>query len=217
MALTQCYTFPRSKDGESINVFPMTTTSIPNSVSRGFLSFGGWTAVKAALVGSIIAVFVTLASSAAYDIWRNGWSGSAFGSNGFEGFVLYSGLVLVSSVFLWLLAFVLSSFPAFIGGVLLAWLLRRQPLMASNSNPGKGHPGVLVGASVGIVLKALVLIPGDMVARTAHGGVGYNLSESLQTDLFYALQFIVIATIAGMWTEHQLRKHLENARSKNTA
>jgi len=68
----------------------------------------------------------------------------------------------------------------------------------------------------GVVLTLLVLIPSDFVGRTAHGGYGYNILESLPIYSFYAIEFIVIATIAGIWTDRQLRKYLENANPTNT-
>jgi hypothetical protein len=74
----------------------------------------------------------------------------------------------------------------------------------------------LIGALAGVVLTLLVLIPADFVGRTAHGGYGYNILKSLPIYSVYAVEFIAIAAIAGIWTDRQLRKYLENSNPTNT-
>jgi Ni,Fe-hydrogenase I cytochrome b subunit len=187
----------------------MTNTSKPNSPSFRFLFIGGWTAVKGATIGSVFAVLVTLTILGVYGIWQNGIQTINFTTSGVQSFSSSVALML-------LVAILLSVFPAFIGGVFLAWLLDQKNSKTSISNPSKLNLGAWIGASAGIVLTLLVLIPADFVGRTAHGGYGYNILESLPIYSFYAIEIIVIATFAGMWTDRQLRKYLENARPNNT-
>ena len=160
-------------------------------------------------MGSILAVLVTLAFLGVYGIWKNGWQAIELTVSGLQSF-------LSSAAFLLLVAILLSAVPAFIGGMFLAWLLKRKNSRISISNPSKISLGALIGALAGVVLTLLVLIPSDFVGRTAHGGYGYNILESLPIYSFYAIEFIVIATIAGIWTDRQLRKYLENANPTNT-
>jgi uncharacterized membrane protein len=181
----------------------------PNSLSFRFLFIGGWTAVKSSTMGSILAVFVTLVFSAVDDIWQNRLQTIELTVSGFISFVS-------SAAFLLLVAILLSAVPAFIGGVLLAWLMNRNNSIRLVSKQSKFNLGALIGASAGFVLTLLVLISGEFVKRMAHGGYGYNFLVSLPVYLFYFIEFVVIATIAGIWTDRQLRKYLENTRSNDT-
>jgi hypothetical protein len=185
---------------------PLAHPSGPSSASFRFLLFGGWTAIKSASVGSILAVFATLMFAGVYAVWQNGLQAIEFNFSGLAS-------LLSSAAFLLPVALLLSIMPAFIGGVLLAWLIKRQN---SNSSPGKMNLGAWIGASAGAVLTLLVLIPTDFVGRHAHGGYGYSLLESLPRYVFFAAEFIVIATIAGRWTERQIRRFLRNAIPKWT-
>lgn len=187
----------------------MKNVSKPNLPSFRFLFIGGWMAVINATIGSLLAVSVTLASLAVYGIWQNGLQTTELNNSGFQSFVS-------SAALLWLVAILLSAIPAFIGGMLLAWLLSRKNSTASTiSNPSKATIGALVGAFTGIVLALLVLVPTDFVGRIAHGGYGYNFLESLPVYILYSIEFMMIATIAGGWTDYQLRKYLENSSPSN--
>ncbi len=101
-----------------------------------------------------------------------------------------------------------TAIPAFIGGIFLAWLLKRKNSRKSTLKSRKLSSGALIGALAGVALTVLVLVPADFVGRTAHGGYGYDFWKSLPNYLFYASVIVVIATIAGMWTDRQLRKYL---------
>jgi hypothetical protein len=187
----------------------MTYTSKPNSPSFRFLLIGGWTAVKSATMGSILVVFITNIFLGVYRVWQNGPQTIEFNNFGVQ--------TLLSSIALMLLLAILCTvFPAFLGGMVLAWLLHRKDFITSGSNPGGSNLGAWIGASAGVGLALLFLIPADVVGRTAHGGIGYNFLESVPIYVFYAIQSIVIATMAGIWTDRQLRKYLESARPVNT-
>jgi hypothetical protein len=181
----------------------MANTSGQNTISFRFLFIGGWTAVKGATIGSVFAVLVTLSFLNIFGIWQNGLQSIEFTVSGFQSF-------LISTAFLLLVAILLSIIPAFLGGAFLAWLLKRKISQKTFSNPSKFNSGALVGASAGVVLALLVLIPADFVGRTAHGGYGYNFLNSLPIYSFYAIEFLVVATLAGTWTDKQLRKYLES-------
>jgi hypothetical protein len=187
----------------------MMSTSKPNSPSLRFLLIGGWTAVKSAIMGSLLAVFITNIFIGIYSVWQNGLQTIEFNNFGFQ--------TLLSSIALMLLlAILFTVFPAFLGGIVLAWLLNRKDFITSDSNPGGSNLGAWIGASAGVGLALLFLIPADFVGRTAHGGIGYNFLESVPIYIFYAIQSIAIATMAGIWTDRQLRKYLESARPANT-
>ncbi len=154
-------------------------------------------------------MFVTLTILSIYGVWQNGLQTLELTTSNFQS-------LLSSVAFMLLVAILLSIVPAFVGGVLLAWLLNRQNSTNPNANPSKLNLGALIGASAGVALALLVLIPADFVGRIDHNGYGYNFLESLPIYLFYAVEFIVIATLAGNWTDKQLRKYLENSPSTNT-
>jgi hypothetical protein len=187
----------------------MTNTSQPNSSSFRFLLIGGWTGVKSATLGSFLAVLVTLTFLFVYGIWQNESVASEF-----YGFRLQSFMSVVA--FLLLAAILYSTVPAFVGGVILAWLLKRKTFKSSTTNPSKINIGAFIGLVLGILLTFLVLFPADIVGRTAHGGYGYNFLESLPFYVFYAVELIVISTVVGVWTDRQLRKYLENTSPKDT-
>ena len=184
-------------------------TSNLNSSSFRFLLFGGWTAIKSATGGSIFAVFVTLTVLAVFDAWQNGFQTIEFNGSEMQNF-------LSSAALLSLLAILLSVLPACIGGMVLAWLLKRNHSAALTLRQGKLKLGALIGACAGIVLTLLVLIPSDLIGRTAHGGFGYNPLSTLPIYILYAIEIIGIATVAGIWTDSQLRKYLEAAQIGST-
>lgn len=187
----------------------MTNPPKPNSQSLRFLFIGGWTAIKSAIIGSVIVVFGTLILSAVLDNWQNGLQNVELSISGFLS-------LLSSAAFLLLAAILLSAVPAFIGGMILAWLLKRKNARTPNSRSGKISLGALIGALAGVELTALALIPADLVQRTAHGGYGYNFLDSLPMYLIFSIEIIGIATIAGIWTDRRLIKHLQNSISNDT-
>jgi hypothetical protein len=187
----------------------MTKEPKPKSQIFRFLFIGGWTGVKNATIGSVLAVFVTLTILKIYVVGQNGLQV-------FELTTLNFQPLLPAVAFILLVAILLSAVPAFISGVFLAWWLNQKNSKISISNQRKISFGALVGASAGVVLTLLILIPADFVERTAHSGYGYNFLNYLPIYLFYAVEFIAISTIAGIWTDRQLRKYLENTNSTNT-
>src|SRR5918993_4926 len=174
-------------------------TSNLNSSSFRFLLFGGWTAIKSATGGSIFAMFVTLTVLAVFDAWQNGFQTIEFNGSEMQNFLSSAALL-----------------PACIGGMVLAWLLKRNHSAALTLRQGKLKLGALIGACAGIVLTLLVLIPSDLIGRTAHGGFGYNPLSTLPIYILYAIEIIGIATVAGIWTDSQLRKYLEAAQIGST-
>ena len=183
-------------------------TSNPESSALRFLLFGGWTAIKSATLGSVFAVFVALTCSSIYDAWRDGWQTLEVNGSGFQSFLLSAG-------FLSLLAILFSALPASIGGVFLAWLIKRDHSSMPTSRPGRRKLGAIVGAFTGAILALCVVVPGDYVDRTAHGGLGYNPAYSLPIYALGAIGIIAIAAIGGAWTDRQLRKYLDRAGSNN--
>ncbi|HNT78520.1 MAG TPA: hypothetical protein PKH77_26210 [Anaerolineae bacterium] len=184
-------------------------TADPKSSALRFLLLGGWTAIKSAALGSVFAVLVALTISSIYGAWRNGWQTLEFNASELRSFFLSAG-------FLSLLAILFSVLPACIGGVFLAWLIRREHSRTPISRPGKLKLGTVIGASAGAILALLILVPVDYIDRTAHGGYGYNPAYSLPIYALWAIGITVIAAIAGAWTDRQLRKYLDRARSNNT-
>lgn len=184
-------------------------TADPKSSALRFLLLGGWTAIKSATLGSVLAVLVALTISSIYEAWRNGWQTLEFNVSELQSFLLSAG-------FLSLLAILFAMLPASIGGVFLAWLIKRDHSRTPISRSGKLRLGAIVGAFTGIILALCVVVPGDYVDRTAHGGYGYNPAYSLPIYALWAIGITVIAAIAGAWTDRQLRKYLDRARSNNT-
>jgi hypothetical protein len=185
----------------------MTNATNKNLSSFRFLLLGGWTAIKSSSVGSMFAAFLHLTLTDIYYIWRNGITTLELVSK-IQSFL--SSFALLS-----LLAILFSSLPAFIGGILLSWLLKRNNPNWFNALQNRIKLGSIIGALAGVALTLFVLIPIDTVGRVAHGGLGYNLGSQIPIYVFYSVEIISIATIAGRWTDIQLGKQLHRLKSSN--
>ncbi len=167
-----------------------------------------------------MAVFITLTFFGLLVTWL-GFRSMEFTVSELTGFLSMEIIVseltgfLSAVAFLSVPAFLLSAIPAFIGGLVLAWLLHRERSTASNSNPRKMNLGALVGAPAGVAIALCVLIPTNLVNGTFQDAI-HHLLMILPIDLFIAAECIAIATLAGMWTDRQLRIELENEKP-NTA
>ena len=152
----------------------------------------------------MIVVLLNMGVLTVISVWQNGIQSVKLSDFEFQYFL--SGIAL-----LLLFAMLFSTFPAFIGGVFLAWLLKRNKPNWSSMLHGKLRLGLLVGALAGIILALLVLVPADFVSRTAHNGFGYNVYSSIAIYLFYSCEIVFVASAAGAWTDSQLRKQLGNS------
>lgn len=176
--------------------------SKPRSLSFRFVFASVSIAEIAALLGSIAAVFITLTFFGLLVTWL-GFRSTEFTVFELTGFLSAVAILSVP-------VFLLSAIPAFIGGLVLAWLLHRERSTASNSNPRKMNLGAMVGAAAGVVAALCFLIPANLLMWPVQNRMAYSLLESLLIDLFIGAQCIAIATLAGMWTDSQLRIELEN-------
>lgn len=103
-----------------------------------------------------------------------------------------------------------------VGGILLAWLLKQNKLNRLTTLHDKRRLGSIIGATIGIVITLLVLWHIDSLGRAYEGGLKYDLISSLPTYMFYTIQIILTATIAGTWVEDQLRNKLKSVNPNTT-
>lgn len=169
-----------------------------------FLLTGGWLALRSAVLSSVFLELVNHVIGILISIWQHGIQTFMISSSELQG------SLLVVAIFT-LLAILGSIFPALIGGVLLAWLLKQNKLGWLTTLHDSRKLGSIIGVAVGIVLTLLVLWYIDSLGRIYEGGVKYDLISSLPTYMLYTIEIILTATIAGRWTEGQLRNKLESA------
>lgn len=171
-----------------------------NSPNRDLL-FGGWTAVKSAMISSLLLILLHILQSSIASIRIIGpdaiWFSSADLLN-----------VLITTAIAFIIVNLLSVVPAFLGGAFLAWQNRSEKL-SKTTLPRKGAMlGSATGAIAGILLAAVVLIPVYWIDKNAHGGYGFELWQEIRRLGFYALEIIVIACVAGAWTEKKIKAQL---------
>jgi hypothetical protein len=81
--------------------------------------------------------------------------------------------------------------------LIIAWLLNRNNSKGLlNLRRGLGL-GSVIGASAGIILVFLVLIPGLIIGKIAHNGIGYNINSVIPVYILYTIEIISVASAAG--------------------
>jgi hypothetical protein len=178
------------------------TVIIPPANLR-FLLVGGFTGTQNATFMSVILVFLDLSLAAIYYAWQNGFQDAGLSYTNVLSF-------LASVVILLLLAMVVSFLPAFLGGALLSWLLIHPSVNRKLNTRRRFRLGLIIGAVIGMMLVLLILVvPTLWFGRIVpHNGIGYDPISAMLVSAFYGVQIIAAASIAGVWTENQLRLRL---------
>lgn len=125
-------------------------------------------------------------------------------------------LGLFADLLLMLLIGLFSFLPAFIGGILLAWWIRRENMRDQTNDWKLWGKGALIGASTGAILALLSLVPSYKFNMAAPNGSELLPIREIPKYVLSAVEIIIVAALAGAWTDKQLRKHLKNAASQET-
>jgi hypothetical protein len=167
------------------------------------LVIGGFTGTMGAIFMSICIVVLEMVTRMIIGIWQVGFAST------FQVFVDGSFLERLFSLLLVVLVVISLSFvPAFIGGVLLAWLLNHEAQRRSILLRRILKLGAIVGAVSGTVLALIFIYLIYTVQATAHGGYGFQLSEAIPIYIFRGSEIIIASSITGTWAADQLRRRI---------